>query len=130
MPAPRGALSLERVREAVAESVEARSLRQVARDVGMSPTGLQKFLAGARPYSATRRKLERWYVRESARYGGELSVGSALAALRVLAQDLPAHKQPRVLGEMVGLLEEAHRAAGRTPPPWLHELRELLEGEG
>lgn len=129
MPARRGSLPLEPLREAVAKKVEARSLRQVAREVGMSPTGLQKFLAGATPYSATRRKLERWYVRETAGYGGDLTVGSALAALRVLVQDLPPRDQPGALTELVSLLEKVYRIQERAAPPWLRELRSLIERE-
>ncbi|MBI4545050.1 MAG: hypothetical protein HY703_07645 [Gemmatimonadetes bacterium] len=130
MPAAREETPLERLRLAVAARVEARSLRQVARDVGMSPTGLQKFLAGSRPYSATRRKLERWYVRESAHYGGELGAGSALAALRVLVQDWPARRQAGVIAKLLDALEQAHGEERRSAPPWLLEVRELLRREG
>lgn len=128
MPASRGGLPLERLREAVAGGVEATSLRQVARAVGMSPSGLQKFLDGATPYSGTRRKLERWYVRESAvTYGAELGGGTALAALRVLTQDLPAHSEQHALEEILASLEHAHRVAHRSMPGWLREVREELE---
>ena len=47
----RAVTSLERLRETVALRVQATSLRTVARQVGMSPTGLEKFLAGETPYS-------------------------------------------------------------------------------
>lgn len=128
MPASRGRLPLERLREAVAGGVESRSLRQVARDVGMSPSGLQKFLDGATPYSGTRRKLEQWYVRESAvQYGAELGAGTALAALRVLTQNLPTPSEREALEEIVAALEQAHRAAGRPVPGWLREIKENLE---
>ncbi|HEX7049346.1 MAG TPA: hypothetical protein VF188_03955 [Longimicrobiales bacterium] len=120
-------MPLDRLREAVAGGVEARSLRQVARDVGMSPTGLRKFLSGATPYSATRRKLERWYVREAARYGDDLGPGSASAALRILGHGLPPEERRRALNQMLDVLEAAHREAGRTPPPWLAELRRTAE---
>lgn len=41
--------------------LEGESLRQTAREVGMSPTGLSNFLNGAKPYTPTVRKLRAWY---------------------------------------------------------------------
>jgi hypothetical protein len=40
---------------------EVRSLRQLAREVGMSPTGLTEFLDGTEPYWKTIDKVVRWY---------------------------------------------------------------------
>ncbi|HEX6937969.1 MAG TPA: hypothetical protein VF158_01055 [Longimicrobiales bacterium] len=123
MPAHEGGLRLDRLREAVAERVDAQSLRRVAREVGMSPTGLQKFLHGATPYSATRRKLERWYVREVASYGGAPDAESLRAALHILGRDLPRGERERALADIVQRLETAYRDAGLAPPPWLAEIR-------
>lgn len=125
-----GAPSLERLREAVAGRVDARSLRQVAREVGMSASGLQKFLTGSRPYSATRRKLERWYVRESAEYGGDLGAGSAHAALRVLVQDLPPRRRAVVIASILERIEAAFAEARAERPAWIEEVRRLVEREG
>src|SRR5690606_39417205 len=130
MPAYEGGLRLERLREAVAERVNAYSLRQVARAVGMTPTGLQKFLAGATPYAATRRKLERWYVREAASTPGAIDVESARAALLVLGQDLPATERRKVLMDIVLRLEAAYHDANLETPAWLAELRAEFCGEG
>lgn len=41
---------LERMREALRISIERSTLRAVAVQVGMSPTGLQKFVSGSNPY--------------------------------------------------------------------------------
>ncbi|HEX7118643.1 MAG TPA: hypothetical protein VF212_07645 [Longimicrobiales bacterium] len=130
MPAYEGGLRLDRLREAVAERVDAHSLRSVARAVGMSPTGLQKFLDGATPYSATRRKLERWYVREAASYGGVADAESVRAALHVLGRDLPRGEREKALSDIVDRLEAAYRESGREPPPWLAELRGRSGGDG
>src|SRR5690606_2328711 len=105
MPASRGGVPLDRLRDAVESGVRNRSLRGVAREVGMSPSGLQKFLDGATPYTMTRQKLERWYVREAARYGGGPGTGSALAALQILIQDLPAAGRDEAAIEILDLLE-------------------------
>ena len=115
------------LRDALQGAVHAASLRQVARLVGMSPTGLQKFLDGAHPYSGTRRKLEHWYVlhgpgRLQAGLGGEL----ALAILRVLVQDLsPARHRP-TMELLLASLEDAYVSARLPHPAWLGELRDRL----
>lgn len=123
MPSREAGAPLEQLREALAARVEATSLRQVAREVQMSPSGLQKVLDGSQPYSATQRKLERWYVRQSAQPGGTLGAESASAALRVLVQDLPPRRRPEVLGRLLETLAEAHRSGGRPLPEWLAALR-------
>lgn len=93
----------------------------------MSPSGLQKFRDGALPYAATRRKLERWYVREAAQYGlGGLGAGSALAALQILTQDLPPSQESQMAGEILDLLEAAYRQRRQRPPAWIGEVRRKL----
>ncbi len=54
---------LELVRNAVFTAIEVRSLRAVARSIGMSPGGVTHFLEGAQPYRRTRHKLVSWYAR-------------------------------------------------------------------
>ncbi|HET7233195.1 MAG TPA: hypothetical protein VFJ16_24505 [Longimicrobium sp.] len=51
------------LRDAATRYVASTSLRQAAREIGMSPTGLQKFLDGAEPYVKTVRKLSLWRER-------------------------------------------------------------------
>ncbi len=81
--------SIERVRQTVLARVRATSLRAVAREVGMSPSGLEKFLSGGNPYSGTRRKLYNWWLRAQ----GEPAVPSVSSdavdcALRALLHDV------------------------------------------
>ena len=99
------------------------SLRQVSRMVGMSPTGLQTFLDGGHPYSATRRKLERWYVMHGpGRLPSTLRGDSAFAILRVLVQDLsPARHRP-TMEMLLESMEEAYTAARLPRPRWLTDL--------
>ncbi|HWK90336.1 MAG TPA: DUF433 domain-containing protein [Longimicrobium sp.] len=49
------------LREVVRSHVNRTSLRAVARQVGMSPSGIHKFLQGSQPYSPTLRRLRSWY---------------------------------------------------------------------
>lgn len=104
------------LRSLVHQAVGATSLRAVARDVGLSPTGLKKFLAGAAPYSTTRRKLEAWEERHTAG-GREREIG---AALDVLLIRVPPAKRPeadRTIRELVAMLER--QAAVPAPRPAL-----------
>jgi pantetheine-phosphate adenylyltransferase len=55
--------------EEVAHRVENTSLRGVAREIGMSPTGLKKLLEGTEPPRSTLRKLEAWWVNQTTRLG-------------------------------------------------------------
>jgi hypothetical protein len=118
------------LRRALRHEVGAASLRRVSRQVGMSPTGLRKFLDGARPYSATRRRLERWYLLHGpGRPEGEMRGEAALAVLRVLVQDLAPPRHRPSLERLAAALGEAYDTAGVERPRWLGELHEALEHE-
>src|SRR5690606_39795630 len=96
MPTYSERVPLDRLRAAVEGGVAARSLRGVAREVGMSPSGLQKFRDGATPYAATRRKLEERYLRGAAQRDPSDDVVPVLAALRILTSGLPTSRRARV----------------------------------
>ncbi|HUF49693.1 MAG TPA: hypothetical protein VMN60_02595 [Longimicrobiales bacterium] len=116
------------VRDLLALRVEDSSLRQVAREVGMSPSGLQKVLDGSTPYTATRRKLERWYVSETRRrYTTRLDAASAAAATALLVRELPPTMRPVAMRRVLALLEELYDNE-RTRPAWIAELRERADG--
>ncbi len=106
------------------------SLRSVAREVGMSPSGLQKFMDGSVPYLPTRQKLERWYVRETARSGDEMSLEVAMAALHLLVDDLPLARRRRALLDLVATLEAAYNGAEAPLPSWLEDLFREARPEG
>lgn len=67
-PSQRAALQ-----DALEQEVVRTSRRSVARSVGMSSDGLQKFLDGAPPSSITTEKLLRWYASDA---GESLGIGS------------------------------------------------------
>jgi hypothetical protein len=110
------------LRAAVEAGVERSSLRAVAREVDLSPTGLGKFLAGARPYPSTRRKLERWAASPGAG-GAGLGGGRAIHVLRVLLQDLPPGAQAAAEERMLAALEAVYAAGAGGAPEWLRTLR-------
>ena len=116
--------SIDRLRESVAIRVHATSLRAVARQVGMSASGLEKFIAGGMPYSNTRRKLVEWWYREGTQPHSELSADSVAVALGTLVRDLPPDRRERTLRELVGTLRELYEAHGTPVPAWLGERAE------
>ncbi|HEX8361014.1 MAG TPA: hypothetical protein VF613_12945 [Longimicrobium sp.] len=113
--------SIDRLRENVAIRVHATSLRAVARQVGMSPSGLEKFIAGGTPYSNTRRKLVEWWYREGTQSHLDLSADGVAVALGTLVRDLPPDRRERTLRELMGTLRELYAAQGTECPPWLGE---------
>lgn len=116
------------LRQALRSEIGARSLRFVSRQVGISPTGLQKFLEGAHPYSATRRKLERWYVLHGpGRPQGALTGASVLAILRMLVQDVSPGRHRQTVEALVKSLGDAYQTARLPEPGWLDEVRSELD---
>jgi hypothetical protein len=127
----RAVTSLERLRETVALRVQATSLRTVARQVGMSPAGLEKFLAGETPYSRSRQRLQEWWVREAAKPRSDLSVEGVEVAIGALVRDLPPEHRVDAIRRVVRALRRLYDAEGAAEPPWLAQLVESwLGGEG
>ena len=126
-----GPLSVERLRELAVTRVEATSLRQVAREVGVTAMGLRYFLDGGEPRPATRRKLEEWFVQQMSNEGGDNSVGEAeLAALALLERDVPAGRRAGARSRVVSAFEEIFDTAKLPHPGWLRKARDNIEEEG
>jgi hypothetical protein len=99
------------IRAEVRERIERTSLRAVARDIGITASGLLKFAAGSQPYRKTIRKLEAWYLRQPGRTperGESPSADTVAAAIRILALLPPAARR----GEFVdAILKQVNEAA-------------------
>jgi hypothetical protein len=78
---------VETLRAAAAKRMEATSLRQAAREIGMSPSGLHKFINGTDPYEPTLHRLRAWY-----------------------GDDAAQRKQDEVVARFLGLLPAQRRA--------------------
>src|SRR3954465_7969632 len=85
--------TVQHLREMAAARVDNTSLRGVAREIGMSPTGLKKFLLGTAPYAPTVRRLRKWDAHHAALPTGDVEYEDASAAIAVLTHDLPG--EPR-----------------------------------
>jgi len=115
--------TVQHLREMAAARVESTSLRGVAREIGMSPTGLKKFLQGTAPYSPTVRRLRKWYLQHAALPTGEVGFHDASNALAVLTHDLPAEPRRSTSDCVLECLARGYDLSGRSRPRWVAELR-------
>lgn len=114
--------SVDRLRDAVSLRVQATSLRSVARQVGMSPSGLDKFLSGGTPYAKSRRKLFDWLQRERSNLPSGLAVDGMAAALGSLVRDLAPERREPALYALIDTLRGLYSTHAESCPPWLSEL--------
>lgn len=122
--------STEQIRQTAELRVQETSLRQVAYRIGLSPMGLKKFLDGASPYEANRRKLADWYVREQGRRTVPPPDPTvAVIALGVVLRDLPAALRRDSVEPVVQLLESLYARSQAPRPAWLDGLRDRLAEE-
>lgn len=119
--------SIDRLRNAIILRVQATSLRAVARQVGMSPSGLDKFLCGGTPYTKSRRKLFDWLQRERHNLHSDLTADGMAAALGALVRDLPPERREGALHSLLGTLFDVYDSHSDSAPPWLGELARKAE---
>lgn len=113
----------DQLRRAAAARVDATSLRGAAREIGMSPTGLRKFLDGTTPHAVTLRRLRTWYLHHASASAGALSHTDAAVALAVLTQGLPPGLRRELAGAVLDALARAYDASRLPPPSWIEDLR-------
>ncbi len=99
---------LEELRDAVAETVEQGSLRGVAREIGMSPTGLKKFLGGTDPYGPTLRKLVPWIEQHVLRSRPAPEPAVVASAVDVLVADFSDAEQVQLRADLAAILGRAY----------------------
>ena len=119
--------SVDRLRDAVSLRVQATSLRSVARQVGMSPSGLDKFLSGGTPYAKSRRKLFDWLQRERSNLPSGLAADGMAAALGSLVRDLAPERREPALYALIDTLRGLYITHAESCPPWLSELARNTE---
>jgi DNA-binding phage protein len=114
---------VEHLRDSVAAHAGSTSLRRVAGEIGMSATGLKKFLQGTDPYFPTIRRLQTWYVQHAAVESGHLQLEDASAAINVLLHDLAPRARQGMAGQMIEALARGYGGTGKDTPVWLSDLR-------
>lgn len=89
------------------------SLREVARQVGMSATGLRKTLDGTNAYAPTLRKLRAWY---EARGAGRRH-NQKIAALDLLLADVPQGKREEAVDLILKIVATLEYQEPPARPP-------------
>jgi len=120
---PPSRIPIAEIREAARLAVETQSLRAVAREIKLSPMGLRNFLDGREPYSATRRKLNAWFV-EHAATRPEYDEPAVRASLAVLLEGIPEAQRDAVARALLEWVESAYAQNGARPPAWLKRLKD------
>lgn len=119
---PEDAAVVPTIREAVRARVENVSLRGVAREIGISPTGLSKFIKGTNPYGPTLQRLRKWYLRYATVMQPAVSLEEARMALHILTHDLSPWSRRKVTDYILNSLELGYDETGRPRPRWLTDL--------
>ncbi|HEX8245409.1 MAG TPA: hypothetical protein VF541_17980 [Longimicrobium sp.] len=102
------------------------SLYTLERDIGRSPAGLLKFLNGAAPRPATRKKLLDWYVTQPPVEDEPDRVMAELLFSRMLPS-LADDDRARLLRALATRAGDAYRRRDTAPPRWITELGESTE---
>lgn len=97
---------LEEIRAALRARTEETSLRAVARDVGLSPSGFRRLLAGTAPLETTRYRMRAWHAAQCAD-PPPLDDEARDALLAALTRHLPADRRQAAIAEVVFVLEAA-----------------------
>lgn len=109
------------LRDAVARQLATISLRQAAREIGLSPNALRNFVGGAEPRVSTRAKLERWVAARRAT-DRRPSVGRLVQLLGELGVELSPAQTAQLGRETARFLLSAYEARRLPPPRWVREL--------
>lgn len=114
---------LPQVRRAIERAFRTRSLRAVAKEVGLSAMGVRYFLDGRSPQPKTRAKLYAWYHA----HAGDLPpapLHQRRSALLILLDELPHAAHSAAAARMLELLDTLHREVGVPAPAWVETLRQ------
>lgn len=106
----------DRIRAFAQARVAATTLRDVAKEIGMSYSGLHSFLQGGQPYARTRELLIAWYGRSRHLSEAPPSIEEVDAAITVLSQYLQRGGLAKVSEREFHRVVKRLRQAAEVPP--------------
>lgn len=116
------AADLERYRIALDDAIALTSLRAVAREIGMSPSGLTNFLNGTHPYGRTLERVRNWYYSRAGVH--QARPEEIISALRRFVVTLP---EPNTgVARLLAAVDESYQNAGMYVPAWVGAARARL----
>ena len=124
---------VDQIRRAAAARVETTALREVAREVGITPMGLRYFINGGEPRTKTRQKLETWYLSQVR--AADLNAEEAVdVALEVLLSGVPEGQRQTAVERCRNFYADLYRELRLPAPGWLsadaHQLGQSEEEDG
>lgn len=119
---------LREIRAALHARVEETSLRNTAREVGISPGGLRNTLKGAVPNWQILELLRRWYVKDRIR-SAEPALETYHLVLDQMLAAVPERDQRSAKLRVLAEIESTHLQLGCDPPEWLAPLRAEIVAE-
>jgi hypothetical protein len=105
---------LQTIRQAMRDALSTTSLRAIGRAVGLTASGVKKFLDGARPYESTQARLRAWYVS----HAPTVDADAGHAALELLAEGIAPELRGAFREGVAELVGELHGEAGLPLPAW------------
>jgi hypothetical protein len=122
MPDPE-AVPLEALRQALAARVEeAGHLPTIAREIGISRSSLQKFLAGSNLYAKTRKRLLDWRDRHSGTLVPDLSSPEIAGVIAAILTEVPPEGRSAMRDELIETLRGLYAAHPDHCPEWIAEV--------
>lgn len=109
---------VSKTRELVRRATETRSILAVAKELGISHTGLKYFLDGGTPRSAVTAKLRHWVMRTSSADSRDRALAAELA-FETLIESLPTAGRAKAVRSLLTALAAAYEGAGDPIPTWL-----------
>jgi hypothetical protein len=114
---------LERFRVALRDRVNRSTLRGVALEVDMSPSGLSKFIEkGTKPYAPTIERLRNWYYHRTGVH--HRSPDEIAATLRNLVVTLP--EPDAGVANLLAAVDASYAEAGMFAPEWVDAVRAVV----
>jgi hypothetical protein len=108
------------LRDALKSAIAAGSLRGVAAEVGMSPSGLRTFVARGRPHPRTIYIATAWFIRR--RMTGITDPSTARAGVAALTAHLSENAKKNAARRIREILREASQHDRKPIPEWVRDL--------
>lgn len=116
---------IEFLREAVRRRVEQTSIRQTAKEIGVSHGGIHNLVNRREVlYGKTMAKLRTWYLAQWAEGGAGLSTDAARYLTAEMLGAIPRALRQQAQIELLDALAALYRKHAVPPPAWLHDLRQ------
>jgi hypothetical protein len=120
MPTPP---DLDALRAFIATRVaEKGAVRGIAREIGVSAMGLQKFLSGGTPYAKTRRRLAEWWMAQEPNLLPALEAEGIEEAIAGMLAAVAPERRHELRDRLIATLRSLHDSHPDACPPWMGEL--------